>query len=255
MVIEASRSTITAASAEIGRAKAAAAADAGLAIALQSLVSGGVQGEIPLDGRVRHVRFDDADLAIAIEDEQGKVPLNAIDEEQARRLFTAMGVTGDRLDILTDSFLDWLDEDDSPRPSGAEADYYAPLDIHPRNGMLRSVAETGLIRGFDPALVDRLEAVATVHFGRGPFKPEHASPIAIGVMEGEEQGAVDLLNRQRALAGQETSLSTESASTLVGRPVTVRIEASRADGAQARLRQIIVLTGRRDMPYMLRERY
>jgi len=75
------------------------------------------------------------------------------------------------------------------------------------------------------------------------------------VMEGEDQGAVDLLNRQRALAGQETALTTESASTLVGRPVTVRIEAYRADGAHARLRQIIVLTGRRDMPYILRERY
>lgn len=246
---------ITAAGAEFGRAKATAAADAGLAIALQSLLSRGPSGAIPLDGRVRHVRFDGNNLAISIEDEQGKVPLNAIDEGQARRLIAAMGVTGDRLDILTDSFLDWLDEDDSPRRNGAEREYYAPLGIRARDGMLRSIAETALIRGFDTALANRLETIATVHFGRGSFKPQHASPIAINVIMGEDGGAVDLLNRQRALAGQETALTTQNGSTLVGRPLTIRVEATRADGSAARFRQIVILTGREDAPYALRERY
>lgn len=255
MVIEASRGTIVAASAEADRARAQAAAEAGLAIALRDLVNGAPGGDTAIDGRVRRLRFDDAALAIAIQDERGKIPLNALEDRQVRRMFAELGLTGEPLDIATESFLDWLDEDEEPRANGAENAYYAPMRIHPRNGPVRSVAEVGLIRGVGKPLADRLESVATVHYGVGSFEPAHASLMAIRVIEGDERGAIDLINRQRDLAGQRTALEIGRRGALVGRPLTISVEARLGQNTRARLRQIVILTGRAGAPYILKERY
>ncbi len=255
MVIEASRGTIVAASAEADRARAQAAAEAGLAIALRDLVNSGPGGAVPIDGRVRHLRFGDATLTVAIQDERGKIPLNALEREQARRMFAELGLSGEQLDIATDSFLDWIDDDEEPRPYGAERAYYAPLRIHPRDGALRSVTEMGLIRGVGKPLADRLEDVASVHYGVGSFEPAHASLMAIRVIEGEERGAIDLLNRQRELAGQRAALEIGSPNALIGRPLTIAVEARLGGHSRSRLRQIVILTGLAANPYVLKDRY
>jgi hypothetical protein len=252
MVIQAGSSTIVATGADMDRARARAAAEAGLAIAESDLLDTALPPAI--DGRARHVRFEDADLAISLEDEHGKVPLNLIDEDQARRLFELLGVSGDRLDIVTDSFLDWIDDDDDVRPHGAERDDYAPMHIHPRNGALRSIGETALIRGFDPALTDRLRSVATVHFGgAGAFEPAHASLIAIQVMEGDDASAVDIINRKNALAGQETALSIGAPASLARRAMTIDVVAQLDDGARRHMRALVIPTGRAARPLVVRE--
>lgn len=255
MVIEASRGSVVTAGAEVDRARAEAAAEAGLAMALHDLLHPGAAGMPPIDGRVRRVRYGAATLSIAIEDEQGKVPLNSLEGEQVRRLFAELGLSGERLDIATDSFLDWVDDDDDPRPNGAEASYYALSGIRPRNGMFRSVGEVAQVRGCGNDIARRLETIATVHFGNGRFRPEHASLEAIRVVKGDTEGAVDLVNRQRAIAGQRTELSIDEDQSLVGRPLTIEVDARLDDGARVNYRQIAVLTGRASQPHVLRERY
>lgn len=253
-ILQANSASMSAASAEIGRANAEAAAEAGLALALHDLPSS-VGGDLPLDGRVRHYSFGGADLAVSIEDEQGKIPLNALEEEDVRNLLAVLGLSGDRLDIATDSFLDWQDDDDDVRPNGAEAPFYVTQGIRPRNGALRSVDEVAMIRGFDSALARQLKDVATVHFGKGSFRPDRASPTAIRVMMGETASAIDLINRERVLKGQEVALSADGAKTLTGRPFSIHVIATQHDGSRAVLRQIAVLTGRPDRPYVLYEHY
>lgn len=254
MVIEANRGSVVTVAAEVDRARAEAAAEAGVAMALNDLLHPGPAGLPPIDGRVRQIRYGAANLAIAIEDEQGKIPLNALDDDQVRRLFGELGLSGDRLDMAADSFLDWIDEDEDVRPNGAELSFYAPSGIHPRNGPLRSVGEVALVRGVDTDIARRLAGIATVHFGTGQFRPEHASLIAIRVIEGDTEGAVDLVNRQRELAGQQTALAIGEELSLVGRPVTIRVDARLDGGAHVVLWQIAILTGRAVQPYVLRER-
>src|SRR5262249_22362206 len=120
---------------------------------------------------------------------------------------------------------------------------------------LRSVAETALIRGVGKPIADKLESVATVHFGGGTFVPAHASLLTIKVMEGEDKGAVDLINRQREQAGQRTALDIGKQDVLVGNPLTISIVATLGTGARSRIRQIVILTGRAANPYILKERY
>ncbi len=54
-----------------------------------------------------------------------------------------------------DSILDWLDEDDDPRPYGAELDYYStlPTPYEPTNGPITSVEELLLVKGVTPNML------------------------------------------------------------------------------------------------------
>jgi general secretion pathway protein K len=54
----------------------------------------------------------------------------------------------------TDAILDWLDPDDVPRPEGAEADYYAGLDVPVgiKNGPMDSLEELLMVKGVTPDL-------------------------------------------------------------------------------------------------------
>ncbi len=61
-----------------------------------------------------------------------------------------------RLDDMTpdvvDAIVDWIDEDDDPRALGVERDYYLSLatPYEPRNGLMRSIHELGLVAGVWP---------------------------------------------------------------------------------------------------------
>lgn len=56
---------------------------------------------------------------------------------------------------ISDSILDWLDEDDEPRPYGAEVEYYSglPTPYEPTNGPINSVEELLLVSGMTPTLL------------------------------------------------------------------------------------------------------
>lgn len=58
--------------------------------------------------------------------------------------------------VLIDSFYDWTDPDDAPRPDGAETDdYYANLSTpyRAKNAKLDTVGELGLIKGFSKEIL------------------------------------------------------------------------------------------------------
>lgn len=61
----------------------------------------------------------------------------------------------DMTETVAEAILDWMDEDDQPRPYGAEAEFYANLDTpyRPRNDVPVSVEELLLVRGMTRALL------------------------------------------------------------------------------------------------------
>ena len=223
------------------QARLAAAADAGLVLAAAHLSARGVDESIwRIDGRPYRTTLDGVSLTIRIEDERGKIRLNDLTEAQARLMFEGAGVGGRRLDEVTDAFLDWTDADDDPRPYGAEAADYARLGYQPRNGGLRTLGELALIRGMDRATYDRIAPAATLFFGgAGGFDPANAHPLALAVMLETGMGSPQVIERQRALAGQRTALEPDAPPVLGGRPLTVRVLAE--DGQAARLERATII--------------
>lgn len=93
-----------------------------------------------------------------LEDESTRLNLNTLlmaeqqQEGAATQLLMALpGMTED----VADAILDWLDEDDEPRPFGAEIDYYSGLSppYACKNGPLETVEELLLVRGVTPRLL------------------------------------------------------------------------------------------------------
>lgn len=250
-MLSATRAAIVTGTAEVDQARVAAAADAGIAIALSGLLVDDPAGRWPIDASPRTVSFAGAQIAIKIEDERGKVPLNLMDEPMAGRLLAAFAIEGEQAKVMRDSLLDWLDADDEKRPYGAEAPFYAPLGYRPRNGAFASVGELRRVRGFDRAIVARMMPLLTVNFGRGNFEPSHAQPVAIEIMMGDE-GAVEALDRRRELSGQRVALDTTPAVNLVAHPLMISVVATLPYGARAERHEIVELTGAAIRPYVVR---
>jgi len=106
---------------------------------------------IHLDGRAFALESN-PDFIIKIQDGRGLINLNIVNNEYLGRLFTALDVDEDLHDLLTDTLLDYRDEDDLSRLSGAEARDYERLGMYPpSNYQLLSPWEAQRIIGWTQA--------------------------------------------------------------------------------------------------------
>jgi hypothetical protein len=71
-------------------------------------------------------------------------------------LFEEMGIDLGQAEILTDSLIDWMDQDDLKRLNGAEKEDYDfdGKDYRPSNEILKDFEELRLIQGFDEVFFD-----------------------------------------------------------------------------------------------------
>lgn len=107
----------------------------------------------------------DAVVNMTIRDEYGKLNLNAliyVDQDGIEvehpvlvaALETLFANTRQLDKSPVDVILDWLDNDDNPRPNGAESDYYEALDfpLTCKNGPMDSIEELLLLPGMTPEI-------------------------------------------------------------------------------------------------------
>ncbi|MBC7522444.1 MAG: general secretion pathway protein GspK [Sandarakinorhabdus sp.] len=241
--------------AEADRARLAAAADAGLVVAAHNLAEPDRARRWSIDSRPHNLRFAGSDLVVTIEDERGKVPLNQLTDEQARTVFETLGASGATLETRTDSFLDWLDDDDVSRQDGAEAPYYARQFIRPRNTAIHSIEELILVRGMTAETVERLRSFATTYTDRREgFDDRFASPLALSVISGGGLGTPQVINRERELAGQRVAIELAEGDNMIGRPLMIRVEVRRPGGARLSRAVVIQLTGEASRPFVVRAR-
>lgn len=239
-------------SAEVDAARASAAADAGVAIAIRNLLEESPAGAVPIDGSSQTVAFDGASLAITISDERGKVPLNLLDEAQLTLLLEYIGLEGEPLAVARDSFLDWIDDDDVVRPNGAEIDYYRERGLRPRNGGFLTLGELGRVRGFSAVSAAKIATFASADFGNGSFDTRSASPAAIKIMYPPGDAAIAEIVRTREARGQVTALSFTDRTSRVGRPISIGVVARFPSGAVAARTCVVELTGAVRRPYVVR---
>lgn len=119
------------------------------------------------DGRGYDVEFEGAKISVSIQDETGKIDLNAVDAPVLQRYLQGMGIDEQRAQRIADSVLDWRDTDDLTQPMGAEdADYesegysYGAAD----NGF-QTIGELQQVMGMDYELYRRVEPDLTIWGG------------------------------------------------------------------------------------------
>lgn len=137
----------------------------------------------------------------------GKWNVNTADEALLETILIACGVEfGSATTMVTNSILDWIDEDDLRRLEGAETPYYMGLE-HPypaKNGPLQSIEELLLIRGIDTALfwgTDEHPGLAdflTVSGDAQKLDINSASPRVMALVPGIRQETIDTIIDQRS---------------------------------------------------------
>jgi general secretion pathway protein K len=114
------------------------------------------------------IPIGDGSAGVVIEDEQGKLDLNYVDDEGQRRALDALFEELDIDPALLTSISIWIGEQTSPGSSSDAAALCAlAVPCAPPGKPLRSLDELALIKGFEPAIIERLRPYATAYGVKG----------------------------------------------------------------------------------------
>lgn len=228
--------------------RARAAAEAGMHRAAFEMRNPDLETRWTADGRLYRFQLGDAEVAVGIIDETGKVDINSASGEDLVRLFEAQGVEPDRALELSEAVQDWRDGDNIPRPNGAEAEDYdaAGYGYPPRDGPFTTVEELQQVLGVGYELYQKLEPAITVFSGRAQINPAFAPPEALAILDlspDEIQDFVEQREQQEGLARDPLSLPNGQVVVAQGGGLTYSIvaRATLPNGAFSDLRATIRL--------------
>lgn len=169
-------------------AQAEAFADAGINIAMLDLLAAREdrtrKRRFPVDGTaIGCMLKDGVSLVIGVQDEAGRVDLNAAGEVLLKALLRGSGLSDSRSSELAERILDFRDRDDERRALGAErADYTAAGLPGPKDAALDAIEEVGQVLGADAELINRMRPFVTVHSGLGGVDPKVAPASLLAIL-------------------------------------------------------------------------
>jgi len=156
----------------VDNARAEALADAGVELAVLDISAWRTtamrEPRFPRNGRSTRCSLDNGDwLAIAIEDEVGKVDLNMADERLISAALLAAGVAEDRVTRQARRILDYRSPASTRRPLGAEMEEDGDqVSSRLKNRPLDALEEVEQVLGMPIGLADALRPYATVYSGQ-----------------------------------------------------------------------------------------
>lgn len=134
-------------------------------------------------------------------DEESKININRASHDVLKNLLEKeAGVEPKEADVIADSILDWIDEDDSLHKDGREDDYYQLLlEPYPcKNGALESIEELLLVAGMTREIFDKVKDIITI-YGDGIVNVNTASVRvleALGLSKEAAEGIVSFRTGQ-----------------------------------------------------------
>ncbi len=162
------------------------------------------------------IGFGDGAFKIEIENESGKINLNAADARLLGLLVRGLELEDEQKAIIIDSIQDWRDPDTAHRVNGAEDDYYQSLDApyYAKDQPFDSVAELLWVRGVTPELFyNGLKQRATV-WG-DPGDKENNSPNRPIPPEGRSREKTE---KKRGFDFKKINLNAASEAVLAALP-------------------------------------
>jgi general secretion pathway protein K len=158
----------------------------------------------------------DASYEVRVESESGKVDVNLVGAEVLLELLKKGGLPGEEAEGVRDAILDWRDEDDVPRPRGAERAEYGRMTepTTPRNGKIRGIGELmhvkGVTKEFHEAFLSR---AFTAHGNSARLNFLRAPEIVLRSLPGVSAAAVDWIVAGRL---EEPPISAADLAAMVG---------------------------------------
>ncbi|MGR3218647.1 MAG: type II secretion system minor pseudopilin [Candidatus Anammoxibacter sp.] len=114
------------------------------------------------------ISINDMNCDVHIDDEGGKINLNSINDDNMDILIDfliANDVEEKNAETITDSVIDWKDNDDLHHIEGAETSYYEslPEPYKAKNAPFDSIEELLLVKGVTPLIFDNIRDGITVY--------------------------------------------------------------------------------------------
>ena len=234
----------------VSTVQARALAEAGVWLAIRDLAQPDGPGRWRTDGEVRTLNFDNGLAVVLLQDESGKIDLNAADVGLIYSLLlSAMGDGNAALSLLQ-AILDWRDADAGKRKSGAEAEEYvaAALVYGPRNGPFTAVDELRLVLGMNEDLYRRLVPALTVYSGDSGLNAEVAVREALLGLPDMTPLLVDEYLADRTATTQE--IDQRFLSSTRRRVVTILSQGEVGD-SRVRLDVVVRISHNRKAPFSL----
>ena len=164
-------------------------------------------------GAARPFQFAQYRFAIVVEDELGKVDLNAAEEGLIRRALRAAGAGPATADAIAANIVEWR---------GDEGRLSTRDNI--RGGPFQSLEEVRLAEGMTADLYERLAPLVTIHAQARFVDPATAPPALLRALPGFNAGRInEIMARREAAAAGELEPDEANRTPLAGRAFTVRI--------------------------------
>lgn len=233
--------------------RARLAAEAGLARAVYELNRPDVMTRWLADGRTYEIEFEGNAIELTVQDESGKVDINAADAATLQSLFVLGGAEEDRARKLAAAVIDWRDPDDLAQLEGAEdADYEAAdLPYGASDYPFRLAPELQQVLGMDYELYRKLAGWITVYGGSGrpnaSFAPAALLPLFPGVTPELAQQIVAQRHALDPAAMQTTPVTLPDGTSLMAvggsGSYTVRSRATLPNGTEAAIEVTLRMGG------------
>ena len=205
-----------------------------------------------LDGSPQTVQILGRDVELSVQDEAGRIDLNASGHEPLRKLFLAAGADLAEADAYADRIEDWRERGIGKRLNGAKRDDYndAGHIYGPREAMLRSVGELRLVMGMTGALFDRVSPALTVYSEAPSVDMTVApSPVLLALSNMSDADVADVIARRDA---EVEPGSTATSPVVIGHSLKIVATAS-ASGFIVRRVATVRLTGQTSRPFWFYE--
>ena len=220
----------------LSRAQAEAVADAAVSRAVLAILA--ARGAAPprFAGAPLAFTFERADVEIRIQDEFGKVDLNAADETRLRALLREAGLPSDAAERLAARIVE-------RRATNASGTGF------------RSADELRLVSGMTQGLFERLRPALTVHSQSANIDPEVAPELVLRILPGfDERRIRSMLASRPAFSVLDSGTNADGAGPpLNGRAFAIAVDV-RMGRARLQTETIVRLTGDPHKPFWILER-
>ena len=176
-------------------AKAEALADAGVHRAVFGLLDANPETAWRAGDNVYAFSLGEGDVEVRIEDEDGKIDLNAAPLQLLTGLLIALGLPEDEAQRMADRIGDFRDEDSDPEPLGAEDAAYFDAGLLQGAADRPFGAESELLRvlGMTQSLYQRVRPYVTVYSGAEGIDPIQAPRPVLEALPGITPQVVEAL--------------------------------------------------------------
>ncbi len=244
----------------VENAKAEALADGAVQRAVLGLLAPDPDQAWHARSRPYGLTYGEGKVRMTIADEDGKVDLNAAPPELLAGLLGQLGLDPKDADAMADRIVDFRDEDDEPRPQGAESSAYlaAGRPLGAQNRPFAAESELLGVLGMTPELYRQMRPYITVFSGAEAVDPLHASRLVLAAIPGMTDQLIEAFAKTGPEDDPLAAIDDDSAGEIEpylipSREVmyTIRAEARTAGGGVFVREAVVELTGQADRPFLV----